>query len=234
MPDLRILSPAHDLVVSARDAKSVRIVAVAGEADLQTEHRLSRALRDTLPKVGAALVLDLTGLSFCSAYAMGVLVDMVGSTAHRGVNIAVVGLPPITARVWLLTDIPIPVQYATVDLAVAALTIQPVHSVPAQPDSEPGTTRLLAELDGLRRALSTRAVIEQAKGMIMERIGCTSQTAFDLLVQQSQRTDRKVLDLAADEIRSSEVTAALRVGRPEDDARGDDQLTHGADPDSAA
>jgi anti-anti-sigma factor len=210
MADLRLLSSRHDLVVRSRDEHGVRVITVAGEADLQTEHRLSRGMREVLPRAGTPLVIDLATLTFCSAYAMGVLVDMVGSTVHRGVTVGVVGLPPITARVWLLTDVPIPVQYSSVEVAVAALTRPSRRStdVPADPDS--GTARLHAELEGLRRALATRATIEQAKGMLMERLTCTSDEAFNLIVLQSQRSARKLHDIAADYLHSGAETISIQ------------------------
>jgi anti-anti-sigma factor len=213
MPDLRLLSTEHDLVVRSRDEHGLRVVSVSGEADLQTEHRLSRALRDVVPGPGGAIVLDLTGLTFCSAYAMGVLVDMVGSIVHRGFDVAVVGLPAITARVWLLTDVPIPTQYASVDQAISAMSARLERAV-NQADSEQSTARLLAELDGLRRALATRAIIEQAKGMLMERLTCTSEEAFNLIVLQSQRSGRKLHDIAAGYLRSTPETPAIPASLP--------------------
>lgn len=213
MPDLRLLSADHDLVVRSQDEQGLRVVSVSGEADLQTEHRLSRALRDVVPGPGGGLVLDLTGLTFCSAYAMGVLVDMVGSTAHRGFDVSVVGLPAITARVWLLTDVPIPTQYATVEQAVSSMSSR-LKRLENHTDSEHSTARLLAELDGLRRALATRAIIEQAKGMLMERLTCTSEEAFNLIVLQAQRSGRKLHDIAAGYLRSTPETPAIQTSLP--------------------
>ena len=203
MADLRILSTGHDLMVRARDENGARVVSIGGEADLQTEHRLSRALRDAVPTHGTPLVIDLTDLRFCSAYAMGVLVDITGSTVHRGINVALVGLPPVTARVWLLTEVPVPVQYASVELAVAALT-----GPAAQLEGEPDTVRLVAEVAGLRRALATRAIIEQAKGMLMERLTCTSEEAFNLIVLQSQQSSRRLHDIASEYVQSGAGNAA--------------------------
>ena len=50
--------------------------------------------------------------------------------------------------------------------------------------------------DQMRHALESRAVIEQAKGVLMARHGCSADEAFQLLVQQSQRTNRKLRDVA--------------------------------------
>jgi GAF domain-containing protein len=48
----------------------------------------------------------------------------------------------------------------------------------------------------LRRAMESRAVIEQAKGILMVREQCTSEEAFTMLATTSQNTNRKVRDLA--------------------------------------
>ncbi|MGW3071942.1 MULTISPECIES: SpoIIE family protein phosphatase [unclassified Kitasatospora] len=57
--------------------------------------------------------------------------------------------------------------------------------------------RLRAEAEGLRRAMRTRGVIEQAKGMLAERLECTPEEAFGHLVQLSQDTNRRLADIAA-------------------------------------
>ena len=53
------------------------------------------------------------------------------------------------------------------------------------------------ENDGLRAALRYRAVIEQAKGILMARTGVGPETAFQQLVGHSQRTHLKVTRVAA-------------------------------------
>lgn len=52
------------------------------------------------------------------------------------------------------------------------------------------------ELDGLRVAMATRGVIEQAKGMLMLRRHCDADEAFALLVELSQTSHRKLVDVA--------------------------------------
>lgn len=53
---------------------------------------------------------------------------------------------------------------------------------------------LLAE--GLQQAMRSRAVIEQAKGVLMAREHCSAEQAFELLVQKSQRDNVKLRDIA--------------------------------------
>lgn len=49
----------------------------------------------------------------------------------------------------------------------------------------------------LERALASRAVIEQAKGILMAAQRCSAEEAFDLLRRASQRENRKLRDVAA-------------------------------------
>lgn len=55
---------------------------------------------------------------------------------------------------------------------------------------------LRAETDGLRRALETRDVIGQAKGMIMERFGISAEAAFVLLKNLSQEANVRLVEIA--------------------------------------
>jgi GAF domain-containing protein len=52
------------------------------------------------------------------------------------------------------------------------------------------------EATHLRRAIESRAVIEQAKGMIMARDKCTADEAFAMLTRISQQQNVKLRDLA--------------------------------------
>lgn len=55
------------------------------------------------------------------------------------------------------------------------------------------TRRLATDLE---TAMESRAVIEQAKGVLMRDRSCTEEEAFDLLVSASQRANRKLRDVA--------------------------------------
>ena len=52
------------------------------------------------------------------------------------------------------------------------------------------------EVAGLRTAMETRAVIEQAKGIVMRDQRCTPEEAFRILVQASNVSNRKLRDIA--------------------------------------
>jgi GAF domain-containing protein len=51
-------------------------------------------------------------------------------------------------------------------------------------------------VEQLQTAMRSRAVIEQAKGIIMGARRCTSEEAFDVLVKMSQDANRKLRDVA--------------------------------------
>lgn len=50
----------------------------------------------------------------------------------------------------------------------------------------------------LDEAMRSRAVIEQAKGILMARSQLSPDEAFDMLRRVSQRENRKLRDIAAD------------------------------------
>ena len=58
------------------------------------------------------------------------------------------------------------------------------------------TLRRYAEYSNLEGAFARRAVIEQAKGIMMSRQEIDEQRAFELMRAQSQRTGRKLYDIA--------------------------------------
>jgi response regulator NasT len=56
--------------------------------------------------------------------------------------------------------------------------------------------RRFAEFQSLEGAFGRRAVIERAKGILMERHGIDEQRAFELLRDHSRHTGRKLIDVA--------------------------------------
>lgn len=55
--------------------------------------------------------------------------------------------------------------------------------------------------DQMRQALESRAVIDQAKGVLMARTGCDADAAFAMLVSRSQQTNRKLREVAEQLVR---------------------------------
>jgi PAS domain-containing protein len=98
--------------------------------------------------------------------------------------------------------------------------------------------RLEAELDGLRRAMRSRAVIEQAKGFLSAALNCGLDEAFGHLARLSQHENLRVAEVAARIIGAAAPDGATEpddAEQPQVDARLFDPLTylHGT-PESAA
>ena len=62
----------------------------------------------------------------------------------------------------------------------------------------------------MRSAMSSRALIEQAKGVLVEREGISAESAFDRLVEQSQAANRKLRDIAADLVEQASRSRSAR------------------------
>jgi hypothetical protein len=62
-------------------------------------------------------------------------------------------------------------------------------------------TRLQAQLDGLHRALRSRAAIEQAKGVLMAFGRCSEADAFGALTRLSQQRNVRIRVLAEELLR---------------------------------
>ncbi|MER6139853.1 GAF and ANTAR domain-containing protein [Streptomyces sparsogenes] len=60
----------------------------------------------------------------------------------------------------------------------------------------------LTEIDQLDTALRSRPVVDQACGIVMYVLGCDADAAFDLLRRTSQRTNRKLAELAETVVRT--------------------------------
>jgi hypothetical protein len=71
---------------------------------------------------------------------------------------------------------------------------------------------LQLEVNQMRTAMASRAVIEQAKGILMVLTTCGDQVAFDLLAHISSHTHRKVRDVAS----AITESAAGRTRLPDD------------------
>ncbi len=64
--------------------------------------------------------------------------------------------------------------------------------------------QVVDQAHNMRLAMESRAVIEQAKGVLMAQRGVTAQQAFDMLRDASQRYNRKLRDIAAGVVDSTQ------------------------------
>jgi AmiR/NasT family two-component response regulator len=71
--------------------------------------------------------------------------------------------------------------------------------------------KLLAERNRqLERALETRIVIEQAKGVLAERLAVDPQEAFEVLRRAARNERRRIHELAAEVVSSRRTPAAVQ------------------------
>jgi GAF domain-containing protein len=96
------------------------------------------------------------------------------------------------------------------DSRSAALAFGPYAAVAAGNVYAYQTARSLA--DNLQTALESRAVIEQAKGILMERYKLTPDHAFRLLAVASMNANRKLRDIADDLVLTGQLPAVTPGG----------------------
>ena len=95
-----------------------------------------------------------------------------------------------------ITDTPISEHGRVVGVIGVAEDIAGDSSVDMAAVSERIEARSARLADQMRQAMESRAVIEQAKGMLIGAHGCTPDQAFQMLSESSQRANRKLHDLA--------------------------------------
>ena len=78
------------------------------------------------------------------------------------------------------------------------------------------TLRRFAEFQNLQGAFGRRAIIEQAKGILMERNGIDADAAFALLKSQSRQSGQKLVDVAQAVTQTHQLlSSARRVNKEE-------------------
>jgi GAF domain-containing protein len=96
------------------------------------------------------------------------------------------------------------------DSRSAALAFGPYAAVAAGNVHAFQNARTMA--DQLQAALENRAVIEQAKGVLIERYKVTPDQAFRLLAVASMKANRKLRQVADDLVRTGELPAGVATG----------------------
>jgi GAF domain-containing protein len=96
------------------------------------------------------------------------------------------------------------------DARVAAMAFGPYAAVAAGNVYAYQTAR--SRVDDLQAALDTRAAIEQAKGILMERYKVTPDHAFRLLAVASVNANRKLRHVAEDLVLTGELPVAVPGG----------------------
>jgi hypothetical protein len=72
-----------------------------------------------------------------------------------------------------------------------------------------------ARADNLQAALATRGVIDQAKGILMDRHKLTADQAFQVLAQTSMKTNRKLYAVADELVHTGDLPTGNRSAPPD-------------------
>ncbi|MFD5802065.1 ANTAR domain-containing protein [Streptomyces sp. NPDC127020] len=157
----------------------------AGRALLVARGRLVHGCTDILAEALGALPadvsrldLDMGDVEFMDAGGLRFL-DLLGGYSHRE------SVPATTAN-WRGQPLRV-LELAGLD------TTDPLRTTAAAERLHV----LEEEVDQLRRAIASRPVIDQARGVLMALHACTSDEAWDILREASQLSNTKLRDVAA-------------------------------------
>jgi AmiR/NasT family two-component response regulator len=93
-------------------------------------------------------------------------------------------------------------------------TFLPEKGTSAPAESHTDLENCQSEVEDLKAALTSRPIIDQAKGILIAERGCSPEEAFAMLSSASQRDNRKVRDIA-----KALVDGAQQTPQPPPDGR---------------
>ncbi|WP_375480483.1 anti-sigma factor antagonist [uncultured Jatrophihabitans sp.] len=170
-------------------AKGVFRVDLTGEFDLANAHLISELVAPAFAGSTNHLVIDCGDVSFVDSTALAALVATQARAQQVGLTMALANVAPRIRRVLEIAHLDGVLQ---VEESVAGPPVEQLQ------DAQEQIARLERQVDGLGRALLNRDVIGQAKGVLMATRKLSAEEAFGLLAQISQRTNRKLTDIAAE------------------------------------
>ncbi|MEU5534617.1 ANTAR domain-containing protein [Streptomyces sp. NPDC020362] len=180
------------LVVGGRTEEGRALLDAHGELVLGCTDTLAAALA-ALPADVGRVELDVTGVSFMDTAGLEFLHVLGAYGRRRGVPVAATGWRGQPRRILELVGLD----------AVDPLRTAPPGGPPGRIASPVARERaeqlhgLRVEIEQLRRAIVSRPVIDQARGILMAAHGCSAEQAWDILRETSQRSNTKLRDVAA-------------------------------------
>jgi len=186
-----VISTAVSVSVTMLDGAKPRTAASSDElalrADLVQYRTGAGPCLDALREAKPILVPDMDGESRWPAY--------VARTVRLGVRGSLSVPLPMQDRVVgalnIYADAPAAFDDEVIDFAVELAGYAGVVATAAD-----HYNRATTVAEQMQRAMESRAVIEQAKGILMAQRHCTSDEAFEVLVRRSQEAHRKLRELA--------------------------------------
>ncbi|WP_073951981.1 ANTAR domain-containing response regulator [Streptomyces kebangsaanensis] len=193
----RVNTLVDTLTIDVRvDAGGRAVLTARGELVHGCVQTLAEALAELPPGTGRVDV-DLSGVTFMDTAGLGFLDTLDDHGRRHPVRVATTGWTGQPRRI---------LELAGLD------TTDPLHppaggTGPVRP--EPRVTSAVAleraerllqlqtEIEQLRRAIASRPVIDQARGVLMATHACTPEQAWDILRETSQRSNTKLRTVAA-------------------------------------
>jgi anti-anti-sigma factor len=201
---LRAVSDARFAVRRRKLAEAV-CIEVEGELDLATAPRLAHELAWAAAEATPLVVADLGAVTLVDSTSLLLLVRTTLQLRARGTELVVRPPKGPARRVFDVvgSDRPLSLLEDDGDAARDGGYEQRLPSLVAA---------LLEENAQLQHALTSRIVIEQAKGVVAERLGLGIDEAFHLLRDTSRRRRRRLHDLAGAIVADSKEVETLLAG----------------------
>ncbi|WP_409463661.1 ANTAR domain-containing protein [Amycolatopsis sp. GA6-003] len=191
------------LSVGVEYEPSAVTLTAAGEVDRLTAPTWREAW-DGLRHAGVSapvVLADLTRVTFFGSSGTRVLREVLEETRKLGRTLTVAASRPVR-RSAQIAGIASRLTLCETLAEARARTGAPPAGKPGK-DPADLVRCLRAENQQLREALESRAVLEQAKGVVMARQQVSPDEAFELLRQLSQHTNVKLRELAAQVVKSA-------------------------------
>ncbi|MFJ2604869.1 ANTAR domain-containing protein [Streptomyces sp. NPDC087425] len=185
------------LTIEGRSHADRAVLIPRGELVQGSTDTVARTL-DALPDSTGRVDLDMAGVVFMDTAGLQVL-DLLDAYGRlRRIPVTATRWSGQPRRVLELTglDTTDPLRTQAHRLSEAAMATAPVPS-PVSRERAEELSLLRAEVEQLRRAITTRPVIDQARGVLMATHSCTSEQAWEILREASQRSNTKLHTLAA-------------------------------------
>lgn len=164
------------------------VVALTGELDLTDADHVADRVAEAAS--GSEVVwIDARRLSFIDCAGVHALISAKERAEIDGASVTIqVSAASPVARVFDLMGL----TERSLLAPPQSLTERQDHAPSPVPDDAARGN----EVEHLRRAIESRDLIGQAKGLLMTTTGCSADAAFLLLRAQSQRENRKLVEIA--------------------------------------
>ncbi|MGW7528485.1 anti-sigma factor antagonist [Streptomyces sp. NPDC054783] len=185
--------PLLDLMINVSPCGGRVLVTICGELDICTEGALQSALREAVGRGPQGVDLDLTGITFCDCSGLNVLLAARRDARRAGKSLTVRAASRQVRRLLSATGT------GSLFVSHRAPYLPSGADLPAAQNQEDALSHeeeLRTEVVQLRRAMQTRAVIDQALGVLMASFRLSSEDAWNVLVTVSQHTNIKLHQVA--------------------------------------